>query len=97
MLQHNPACRNSHKGENKGHHAMQTYGVGDVKLHEFLTLALDGGEWSASRPGRFTPREGTFVTHWLRGYMGLSGGLDVAKKKIPALTGKRTPIFQPVA
>jgi hypothetical protein len=23
----------------------------------FLTWALDGGEWSASRPGRFTPRE----------------------------------------
>jgi hypothetical protein len=23
----------------------------------FLTSALDGGEWSASRPGRFTPRE----------------------------------------
>jgi len=22
-----------------------------------LTLALDGGEWSASLPGRFTPRE----------------------------------------
>jgi hypothetical protein len=22
-----------------------------------LTLALDGDEWSASRPGRFTPRE----------------------------------------
>jgi hypothetical protein len=23
----------------------------------FLTSALDGGEWSASRPGRFTPGE----------------------------------------
>jgi hypothetical protein len=22
-----------------------------------LTSALDGGEWSTSRPGRFTPRE----------------------------------------
>jgi hypothetical protein len=22
-----------------------------------LTSALDGGEWSASHPGRFTPRE----------------------------------------
>jgi hypothetical protein len=22
-----------------------------------LTSALDGGEWSAPRPGRFTPRE----------------------------------------
>jgi hypothetical protein len=27
----------------------------------FLTSALDGGEWSASRPGRFYPRERTPV------------------------------------
>jgi len=26
----------------------------DVELHTFLTLALDGGEWSAPRP--FTPQ-----------------------------------------
>jgi hypothetical protein len=25
-----------------------------------LTSALDEGEWSASRPGRFTPRESTW-------------------------------------
>jgi hypothetical protein len=29
----------------------------EVYLHAFLTSALDGGEWSVSRPGRFTPRE----------------------------------------
>jgi hypothetical protein len=29
----------------------------EVHLHAVLTLALDGGEWSASRPGRFTPKE----------------------------------------
>jgi len=27
-----------------------------------LTLELDGGEWSASRPGRFTPRGRTAGT-----------------------------------
>jgi len=27
----------------------------EVKLHAFLTSALDGGKWSASRPCRFTP------------------------------------------
>jgi len=32
-----------------------------------LTSALDGGEWSASCPGRFTPRERAHCTHW-RGY-----------------------------
>jgi len=25
----------------------------EIQLHEFLTSALDGGEWSTSRPGRF--------------------------------------------
>jgi hypothetical protein len=28
-----------------------------------LTSALDGDEWSASRPGRFTPRERARGTH----------------------------------
>jgi len=28
-----------------------------------LTSALDGGEWSASRPGRFIPRERAPDTH----------------------------------
>jgi len=28
-----------------------------VQLHAFLTLALDGCEWSASRPSRLTPGE----------------------------------------
>jgi hypothetical protein len=32
------------------------WGSGDSSTHS-LTSALDGGEWSASRPGRFTPRE----------------------------------------
>jgi hypothetical protein len=24
---------------------------------EFLTVVIDGGDWSVSRPGRFTPEE----------------------------------------
>jgi hypothetical protein len=35
-----------------------------------LTSALDGGEWSASRPGRFTPRERVPGTHWIGGWLG---------------------------
>jgi hypothetical protein len=32
--------------------------IGGVEyIHAFLTSALDGGECSASRPARFTPRE----------------------------------------
>jgi hypothetical protein len=29
----------------------------DVQLHAFLTSAQDGGGWSTSRPGRYTPGE----------------------------------------
>jgi hypothetical protein len=32
---------------------MKAYGEVDVYIHIFLTSALVGGEWSASRPGRF--------------------------------------------
>jgi hypothetical protein len=38
----------------------------------FSTSELDGGEWSASRPGRaFTPG-----THWTGGWVGPRAGLD---------------------
>jgi hypothetical protein len=36
---------------------MKTYGGADVEIHVFLISALVGGEWSASRPGRFTAGE----------------------------------------
>jgi hypothetical protein len=35
--------------------AMKKYGGVKVWLSSFLTLTLDGGECSASRPGHFTP------------------------------------------
>jgi hypothetical protein len=37
-----------------------------------LTSAVDGGEWSASRPGRFTPRERAPGTHWIGGWVVVS-------------------------
>jgi len=39
------------------HQAMEAYWSVDVYLQEFLTLALDGGELTASRHSRFNPRE----------------------------------------
>jgi hypothetical protein len=36
---------------------MKVYWGVEVQLHTFLTPALDGGEWSASLAGRFTPWE----------------------------------------
>jgi hypothetical protein len=56
-------------GNNKGkvvpvlplteHHAMKAY-WGSGSTHS-LTSALDGGEWSASRYGRFIPKERALV------------------------------------
>jgi hypothetical protein len=37
----------------------------------FLTSALDGDEWSASRRGRFTPS-----IHWIGGWVGTRAGWD---------------------
>jgi len=36
---------------------MKVYCGVEIWLFTFLTSATHGGEWSASRPGRFTPRE----------------------------------------
>jgi hypothetical protein len=69
-------------------------------IHSF-TSALDGGEWSASRPGRFIPRERAAGTHWIGGWVGHRAVLDaVVKRKIPGPrweSNPRTPIVQPVA
>ena len=32
-----------------------------VLLHSFLTSALDGGDWSAARPGRFSSGNGVRI------------------------------------
>jgi hypothetical protein len=80
------------------HHAMKMYWGVEVQLHGFLTLVLDGGEWSASHPGRFTPRERAPGTHWIGGWVGTRAILDVVvKKKIPSShweSNPRTPIVQ---
>jgi hypothetical protein len=55
----------------------------DVYIHIFLTSALVGGEWSTSRPGRFTPG-----THWIGGWVDLRAGLDdLEKRKFLTLPG----------
>jgi hypothetical protein len=58
-------------------------------LHALLTSTLDGCEWSASRPGHFTPVERATGIHWIRGWVGPTAGLDAVEKgkNIPALSG----------
>jgi hypothetical protein len=48
----------------------------------FLTSALVGGKWSASRPDRFIPEERAPGTHWIGGWVDPRAGLDDVKKKI---------------
>jgi hypothetical protein len=80
---------------------MKVYGEWRYSSTRSLTSALDEGEWSASRPGRFTPRERAPGTHWIGGWLGPRAVLDaVVKRKFPAPGGNRiprTPIVQPVA
>jgi hypothetical protein len=44
----------------------------------FLTSALVGGEWSASRPGSLVFGERVPGNHWIEGWV----GLDYVKKRI---------------
>jgi hypothetical protein len=41
---------------------MEAYWGVEVYLHEFWASALNGGQWPASRLGRFTPREEPLVS-----------------------------------
>jgi hypothetical protein len=54
---------------------MKAYEGVDVQIHIFLTSALVGGEWSASRPCRFTPG-----THWIGSWVDPRAGLDAVRK-----------------
>jgi hypothetical protein len=60
---------------------MKTYGGVDVEIHIFLTSALAGGEWSASRPGRFTPGERDPGTYGIGGWVDHRAGLDDVEKR----------------
>jgi hypothetical protein len=57
-------------------------------MYIFLTSALAGGEWSASRPCRFTPGERAPSTHWIGGWVGPRAGMDdLEKSKFLTLSG----------
>jgi hypothetical protein len=60
---------------------MKVYWGVEVQHHELLISALGGGEWSASRLGRFTPREIAPGTHWIGGWVGPRAGLDTVVKR----------------
>jgi hypothetical protein len=59
---------------------MKAYGGVDVEIHIFLTSTL-AGEWSASRPDRFTLWEKATGTHWIGGWVNPQTGLDNLEKR----------------
>jgi hypothetical protein len=53
-----------------------------------MTSALDGDEWSSSRPSGFTAGQRALGTHCIRGWIGPRTGLvDVERRKILPPTG----------
>jgi hypothetical protein len=76
---------------------MRTYGGVGYIDHVFLTSALVGCEWSASRPGRFTPGEKAPGANWIGGCVGPRTGLDnVERRKILPLEGlELRPLCRP--
>jgi hypothetical protein len=55
---------------------MKAYGGVDILIHIFLTSSLAGGEWLASRSGRFTPG-----TYWIGGWVDPRAGPDDVEKR----------------
>jgi hypothetical protein len=77
---------------------MRAYGGVDVYIHIFLTSTLAGGEWSASRPGRFSLGARARGTHWIGGWVDPRADLDdVEKRKFLILPGlELRPLGRPV-
>jgi hypothetical protein len=70
---------------------MKTYGWMDVYIHVFLTSALVGGEWSASRSCRFKPRERVAGTRWIGGWWAQEPVWSIWRRKNRDRIGIRTP------
>jgi hypothetical protein len=70
-----------------------TWGQRRYSSYSYLTSALDGGEWSASRPGRALP---PVPTGWEAGWAPEPVWMQRLEEKSSAPVGDRTPIVQPV-
>jgi hypothetical protein len=83
------------KGKFVPEHAMRAYERVIVYPQSLLPSPKDGGRWSASRPGYFTPWEEIPNTHWIGGWVGFRFGLDaLQKRKIPDHAANQTAIPQ---
>jgi hypothetical protein len=67
-----------------------------MKTHEEVTLAVDGGVWSASCPCCFIPGEAAPCTHWTGSWVGPTASLDaMEKRKILPLSGIKPLPYTP--
>jgi hypothetical protein len=55
---------------------MKAYGEWMYRSTFLMISALVGGEWSASRPGHFTPGERAPGAHWIGGWVDPRTGLE---------------------
>jgi hypothetical protein len=60
-------------------HAVKAWGGTGGVASAFLTSALDGCEWSVSRPSCFIPEERVPGTHWIGDWVGPRAGLDAVE------------------
>jgi hypothetical protein len=82
-------------------HAMKTNWMSGGIAPSFLTSALYGGEWSASRPGQFKPGVRDSGAHRIGGSVGPIAGLGaIGKEKISIIILLATefhPVVPPAA
>jgi hypothetical protein len=69
-----------------------------VQVHSFLTLTLDGGEWSVSCPNHFTPGESAPSAHLVGGWVGHTASLNASeKRKISYSCCESSSVVEPIA
>jgi hypothetical protein len=62
-------------------YAMQAPREEKILYYSFLTFALDGGEWSASRPEHALPPRKDIGTRWIGSWVGLRADLDTEARR----------------
>jgi len=72
------------------------YGGVELQIYAFLSLAVNGGEWSASCPCYITCGVSAPITHWKGSLMDARTGLDAMGKR-PVLGISHSLVVKPLA